>query len=99
VPYPVRDFFGNIVYEQVRIDIDEDSLTKIAAITEGRYFRATDTQSLREIYREIDKMEKTPVEEKGYSEYNELFRLFLIPALAVLFLEIVLTNTFLRKIP
>jgi len=98
-PYPVRDFFGNVFYEQVRIDLDEDTLAKIALITDARYFRATDTESLKEIYRQIDKMEKTPVEEKGYSEYNELFPLLLIPGLALLFLEIALANTVLRKVP
>ncbi len=99
VPYPVKDFFGNVFYQQVRIDIDEDTLTKIASVTEAKYFRATDTESLKEIYRQIDKMEKTPVEEKGYSEYNELFPLLLIPGLALLFLEITLTHTLLRKVP
>jgi len=98
-PYPVKDFFGNTVYQPVKIEIDEDTLTKIAQTTKAKYFRATDTDSLRGIYKEIDKLEKTIVEEKGYLEYDELFHLFLIPGLLVLFIEIVLTNTILRKIP
>ena len=65
----------------------------------GKYFRATDTESLRNIYREIDALEKTPIEYKGYQEHNELFAFFLIPGLALLLLEIVLTNTYLRKLP
>jgi len=99
IPYPVRDFFGNKVYQQIQADIDEDTLTKIASITNAKYYRATDTESLRNIYSEIDQLEKTPIQEKGYLEYNELFPIFLIPGLMLLFLEIVLTHTILRKIP
>ncbi|MDD2703416.1 MAG: VWA domain-containing protein, partial [Candidatus Omnitrophica bacterium] len=99
VPYPVRDFFGNTVYQPVEIDIDEDTLIKIADMTGAKYFRATDTESLRKIYKEINVLEKTVIEEKGYSEYNELFAVFLVPGLLVLLLDIVLANTILRKIP
>ncbi len=98
-PYPAKDFFGNIVYQAVKIDVDEDSLRDIASKTEGKYFRATDTKSLREIYSEIDRMEKTPMEEKGYMEYRELFPIFISIALALLFLEILLNNTILRRVP
>lgn len=98
-PYPMRDFFGNTVYQPVKIDLDEDTLMSIASKTEGKYFRATDTESLKEIYRQIDRMEKTPVEEKGYMEYRELFGAFLYIALALLFLEAILRNTILRRIP
>jgi Ca-activated chloride channel family protein len=98
-PYPVKDFFGNTVYQPIKIDIDEDTLKSIAAKTEGKYFRATDTTSLRQIYKEIDEMERTPVEEKGYLEYRELFLLFLSVGLLFLMLEIVLKNTFLSKVP
>ena len=99
VPYPVKDFFGNTVYQPIQIDIDEDTLIKIADMTEAKYFRATDTESLRKIYKEIDALEKTVIEEKGYLEYNELFSIFLILALSILLLDIVLSNTILRKIP
>lgn len=99
VPYPVRDFFGNKVYQEIEVDLDEDTLTKIADITGAKYYRATDTESLRNIYSEIDKLEKTPIQEKGYEQYNELFPLFLIPGLILILLEIILTNTVLRKIP
>jgi Ca-activated chloride channel family protein len=98
-PYPVRDFFGNKVYQSIKIDIDEDALIDIAAKTGARYFRATDTKSLRKIYSEIDKMEKTPIEEKGYLEYKELFTGFLGIALALILLEVGLSNTYLRRIP
>lgn len=99
VPYPVKDFFGNKVYQNIQIDLDEESLTKIAASTGAKYFRATDSQGLKEIYEEIDRLEKTAIEEKGYLEYSELFPLFLIPGLVILFLEIILSNTILRALP
>ena len=98
-PYPAQDVFGNKVYRQVKIEIDEETLKKIAKKTGSHYFRATDTDSLREIYDEIDSMEKTAVGEKGYREYKELFHLFLIPGLLILVLEILLSNTVFRRIP
>lgn len=98
-PYPAKDFFGNTVYQPVQIDIDEDTLKEIASLTGAKYFRATDTESLRGIYKEIDRLEKTRIEEKGYLEYNELFPLFLVIGLSLLSLEIVLSNTLLRKLP
>jgi Ca-activated chloride channel family protein len=99
VPYPTKDMFGNTVYRRVKIEIDENTLKKIADKTKARYYRATDTESLRNIYEEIDELEKTIIEEKGYTEYKELFHLFLIPALLLLLLEIVMKNTLLRRIP
>lgn len=98
-PYPVKDFFGNTVYQPMDVDIDEDVLKEIAEKTGGRYFRATDTESLRQIYKEIDRLEKTVIEDKGYQEYQELFPMFLIPGIILLYAEIILSNTFLRKIP
>lgn len=99
VPYPAYDLFGNKVYQMISVDIDEDTLNKIASLTNAKYYRATDTESLKKIYSEIDKLEKSPVEEKGYSQYNELFIYFLIPVLIILLLEIILSNTLLRRIP
>jgi len=99
VPYPVRDRFGNKGYQQVEIKIDEKILKEIAQITDAKYYLATDTESLRKIYQEIDKLETTSVEEKGYSDYHELFFYFLFSALFLLFLEFVLMNTILRVNP
>lgn len=99
VPYPAKDFFGRTVYQQVQIDLDEDMLKQAAEKTNGKYFRATDTESLRRIYQEIDALEKRRIEEKGYQEYQELFGRFLLPAIALLLLEVVLANTVLRRIP
>jgi Ca-activated chloride channel family protein len=98
-PYPVMDPFGNKVYTRLSVDIDEDTLKKIADITGGEYFRATDTAGLKEIYKQIDQMEKRKSETKIYMEYKELFPYFLIPGLALLLLEIVISNTWLKKLP
>lgn len=99
VPFPARDGLGNTVLQPVEIDMDEDLLKKIAEITDGEYFKATDTQSLWDIYGEIDKLEKTKIEEVGYLRFNELFSMFLFPALFLLLTEIILSNTVLRRIP
>ena len=97
-PFLVDGFFGKrYVYEQV--DIDEDSLKEIAQVTGGNYFRATDTESLKDIYKTIDEMEKSDAKVKEYMEYEELFPYFLIAALICLLFEILLANTRLRKLP
>jgi Ca-activated chloride channel family protein len=97
-PFLVDGFFGKqYVYQNV--DLDEEALKKVAEITGGEYFRATDTEGLEEIYKRIDEMEKTEVKVKEYEEYTELFPRFLIPGLVFVGLEIMLGNTWLRKIP
>ena len=98
-PYPMKGPWGQTVYRRVKSQIDETALKKIAQETGGRCFRATDTESLRNIYSEIDSLEKTPVEESGFQQYRELFSRLLIPALVLLMLEIILANTILRKLP
>lgn len=99
VPFPVTDIFGRRVYQQVFIDMDEGTLQQIAQITGGRYFRVTDTASLRQVYQEIDALEKTEIEQLGYFEYEELFDKLLVVALGILLVEILLANTVLLKIP
>jgi len=98
-PYPAQDFFGNKVYRPMPVDIDEDTLKKIATATGGRYFRATDTASLREIYADIDRAEKTAFEAPEYRDYRELYPLLAWPALALLVLEVALAETALRTLP
>ncbi len=99
VPYPVTDFFGRKVLRAVNIEIDEDTLKEIAENTNGKYFRATDTRSLRKIYDEIDKMEKTETKSNIYMEYKENFKYFVLAGLILLLTEILLANTRFRKIP
>jgi Ca-activated chloride channel family protein len=98
-PYPAQDFFGNKVYRPMQVDIDEDMLKKIAATTRARYFRATDTASLREIYAEIDRSERTAFEAPEFLDYRELYPWLVWPALALLLIEIGLAETVLRKLP
>ncbi|MCX5895929.1 MAG: VWA domain-containing protein [Proteobacteria bacterium] len=97
-PFLVDSLFGKrYVYQKV--DLDEETLQEIAQKTGGTYFRATNTEALKTIYQQIDKMEKTEARVKEYMEYEELFAYFLIPGLCLLLAEIVLGNTKLRKIP
>jgi Ca-activated chloride channel family protein len=98
-PYPATDLFGNKVYRPISVDIDEDALKKVAEITKARYFRATDTASLREIYGEIDRAEKTEFEAPEFTEYREIYPYLLWPALLLFLLELALAETALRKLP
>ncbi len=98
VPFLVEDLFGKrYVYQ--RVDLDEEALKMIAETTEGKYFRATNSEALEDIYKEIDQLEKTEVEVKEYTEYEELFAWFLIPALCIVLLEILLAHTVFIRIP
>jgi Ca-activated chloride channel family protein len=97
-PFLVDSLFGkHYVYQKV--DLDEETLKEIARKTGGRYFRATNTEALKTIYQQIDKMEKTEAKLKEYMEYDELFMYFLIPALCLIVIEILLANTRFMKIP
>lgn len=98
-PYPGRDLFGNKVYQPVQVDIDEDTLKKIAQKTGGRYFRATDTESLEEVYAEIDTLERTTFTAPRFLDYYEFYPWLILPALALLVAEIGLVHTRLRKLP
>jgi len=99
VPFPFKDLYGNTVYRPVQIDIDEDTLKKIADETGALYFRAVDTESLRHVYQAIDRLEKVPIKEKGYFEFRELFLYFLLPAMCLLMIEIFLARTVFLQIP
>lgn len=79
--------------------VDEETLKGIAEITGGKYYRATDRQSLKEIYSDIDKLEKTRLQVSDYREYEEKFLPFAMVALAALLLELLLRLTILRRIP
>lgn len=98
-PVPMRDMFGQTAMRMVRVDIDEETLQRVATTTGGQYFRATDTDTLKQIYSEIDRMEKTSVTVKKFENFEELFAWFLIPALVLLALEVTLAHTLLRRLP
>src|SRR3989339_51962 len=86
-PYPFKTPFG-IQYQNVKVEIDEGVLQKIASMTGGKYFRATNNEKLREIYQEIDKMEKSRIDVKEINTKTEEYQRFLWIALALLLLEI-----------
>ena len=81
------------------VDIDEDTLKKVAVKTHARYFRATDTKSLADVYAEIDRSEKTPFEAPQFFDYREVYAWLVWPALALVLAEIGLGETILRKLP
>jgi Ca-activated chloride channel family protein len=97
-PYPFQTAFG-IQYQNVKADIDEPTLKQIAAITGGQYFRATDNASLKAIYSEIDRMEKTKISVQEFSKKQEEYKHWAILVFALLLVEILLRNTLLRNIP
>jgi Ca-activated chloride channel family protein len=98
-PMPVNDpIFGNRTV-LVEVSLDEEMLTKIAELTDGQYFRATDKEELVEIYQRIDEMEKTGIESETFVNYTDRFRWFVIPALCFFILELGLGQTLLREIP
>ena len=97
-PFPINTPFGQKMLMQ-KVEMDEDSLKKIAEQTGGRYFRATDSDSLKQIYAQIDSLEKSEVKWIDHSEYRELFPLFLIPTLLLVLFETILSQTRLRRVP
>ncbi len=97
-PSPVQTPFG-IRYQNAPVDIDEETLTKIAGITGGEYFRATDNESLRKIYSQIDQMEKYRISVNRVTKRQELFLPFAIAALMLILGELILRRTVLRSIP
>jgi Ca-activated chloride channel family protein len=90
-PVPVgRDVFG-LRFENQKVEIDEALLKQIAALSGGRYFRATNGAALGQIYSQIDRLERVPVQTKSFVNYTELFRWALGLAIVALVLELVLT--------
>jgi Ca-activated chloride channel homolog len=98
-PVPYLDAFGTRRFRQMPVDIDEDTLQKVADRTGGKYYRADDAAKLQQIYDEIDQLEKTEVEVKKYQRYREVFAWFAGPALALVLLELVLASSVMRRLP
>ena len=88
---------GKFQYGLTKVEIDEELLKAIADDTGGLYFRATDTKKLKDIYNEINKLEKTEVEEFKYYNYQEKYRILILIALGLLFAEWILNNTIFRS--
>jgi len=98
-PYLIRHPVFGDQYVYQRVDIDEDTLKRIAEKTGGQYFRAENFEGLRDIYHTIDQLEKTKVKIKTYAEYREYYSYLLIPAFILFGLCIVLTNTRFLSVP
>ena len=90
---------GQYQYALQDVQIDEDLLSQIADMTGGEYFRATDNQSLKKIYSKVDKMEKSRITEKNYTNRAEEFLPFAIAACALLLIELLLKNSILKTVP
>ncbi|MDG2436657.1 VWA domain-containing protein [Polaribacter sp. Hel1_33_78] len=88
---------GQLNFRKQQVEIDEDLLKEIASETKGKYFRATNNTSLKEIYNEIDKLEKTKIEEFKYYNYQEMYRSLVLLALGLLLLEFLLRNTLFKS--
>ena len=98
VNVPVQTPMG-MQYQQMESEFDEKSLQDIAVMTGGKYFRATDNSKLRKIYQEIDQLEKTKINIREYSKKEEQFYVFSLFAFIFLGMEVLLRNTYFRKIP
>ena len=97
-PYPVQTPFG-IQRRLIPVDLDEKTLTAIADMTGGKYFRATDNRKLKAIYKEIDQLERTRIAVTAYKRYSELFYGWIGAGLLMLLFEVGLGATVFRKIP
>jgi Ca-activated chloride channel family protein len=99
VPVPVQSVFGRsqVVYQESVLD--EETLRQVADVTGGQYFRAEDTEGLRDIYDAINNMEQSQVEVDVYNQYFELAGYLLVPALFIFLVEMILRHTTFRKIP
>ncbi len=95
-PYPIDDPIFGRRYQNVRVDIDEEMLTKIAEVTGGKYYRAVNTESLAEVYNQIDALERTKVDELIYTDYEDLYEKYLLAAFIIWIGAFVLSRTILK---
>jgi Ca-activated chloride channel homolog len=98
-PMPVFMNGQKVGYQNVPVDVDEGTLQKIADKTGGKYYRADNAEKFRQIYAEIDKLEKTEATVSKYTEFKELFPWFVLSGSALLLIEILLAQTVFRKLP
>jgi Ca-activated chloride channel family protein len=98
-PMPVFMNGQKVGYQNVPVDVDEDTLQKIAQMTGGKYYRADNAERFREIYAEIDKLEKTEAVINKFTQFKELFPWFVSCGLVLLLTEIVMGQTVFRKLP
>ncbi|GAB5518258.1 MAG: VWA domain-containing protein [Rhodothermales bacterium] len=98
-PFVVDHPFAGRQRRMVPVEIDEEMLQSVAEKTGGQYFRATNKDALEAVYEEIGELEKTKIQEQTYVDYEEKYALFLWPAFLLLMLELLLSNTRLRRFP
>jgi Ca-activated chloride channel family protein len=96
---PVDDPLGGQRYVTMRVDLDEPTLQGMAELTGGRYFRATDRESLEAVFEEIDALERTEIRVEDFTRYGERFTPILGAGLLLLLAEIGLGQTVLRRLP
>jgi Ca-activated chloride channel family protein len=97
--FPRRNMFGQVQYTTIPVDIDEGALQRIADAGGGKFFRAADTETLRHVYEEINRLETTKSTAKEYNHFSEYFMWSVYPGIFFLGLEIALANTRLRRVP
>ena len=98
-PVAIDPFSGRYIYDYVEVEIDEETLKTIAKETGGQYFRATDNQKLKEVYKEINEMEKAKIKTIEYDvDLPEKADLFILAALGLLFWNLWQVNSFLKSI-
>src|SRR3712207_5069451 len=97
-PYPMP-VAGGVQYVNIPVEIDNKTLGDIAATTDANFYRATNNQQLKQIYKDIDKLEKTKMSVKKFSKRYEAYQPFALMALFTLLIEILLRSTVLRRIP
>ena len=98
-PMPAIDPFGNQTFVMADVEIDEELLRNIASTTSGRYFRANDNEALRNIYQQINELEKSEVQVTHYTSYDELFGRWLLLVLLLLALEFIVARVILNRLP
>jgi Ca-activated chloride channel family protein len=98
-PIPVKDEMGNLHMIMAKVDVDEKTLQAVADTTGGKFYRATDTDSLQRIYEQINALERTPQTVQKFERYEELYPWALIPSLAILGVGTLLQQTRLRRLP
>ncbi|HJZ40260.1 MAG TPA: VWA domain-containing protein [Bacteroidales bacterium] len=97
-PFPVHDIYGNIYYRQLPVEIDEEILGNISEMTNGNYFRATSNQKLKEIYTQIDRLEKSKIDVREFSRKHEEYRIFAIGALILVILDFLMRTILLKSV-
>ncbi len=97
-PYPVQ-VAGGIRYLNMKCDVDEKSLKEIASVADGKFYHAQTTSELKDVYKEIDSMEKTRLDVKKYTKRYEAFHVFAFLAAILMFIEILIRMTIFRRIP